>query len=68
MRKQFIIVVGLLVMLAACYKDKGNYDYDPAEQPLVTNLDTVYSVFVGDSLIVSPSIKYSDPSKLSFDW
>lgn len=68
MRKQFIIVVGLLAMLAACYKDKGNYDYNPAEQPVVTNLDTVYSVFVGDSLIVTPVFKYSDLSKLSFDW
>lgn len=68
MRKQFIIVVGLLAMLAACYKDKGNYTYNPPEEPIVTNLDTVYSVFVGDSLIIKPVIKYADTSKLSLDW
>lgn len=68
MRKQFIIVVGLLALLAACYKDKGNYEYNPPEEPLVTNLDTVYSVFVGDSLIIKPVIKHSDISNLSFDW
>ena len=68
MRKQFIIVVGLLALLAACYKDKGNYDYSAPEEPVVTNLDTVYSVFVGDSLIIKPVIKYTDASKLSMDW
>lgn len=68
MRNRFIIVVALLALLAACYKDKGNYDYNPPEEPLVTNLDTVYSVFVGDSLIIKPTIQFSDPSKLNFDW
>ncbi|MBO9631565.1 MAG: hypothetical protein J7578_00505, partial [Chitinophagaceae bacterium] len=68
MHKRLIMVVSLFALLAACYKDKGNYDYNPPEIPVVTNLDTVYSVFVGDSLIVAPSIKYTDPSKLSFDW
>ena len=68
MRNRFFIVAGLLALLAACYKDKGNYDYNVPEKPIVTNLDTVYSVFVGDSLIIRPSIQYSDHSKLDFDW
>lgn len=68
MTNRLLIITGLLMLLAACYKDKGNYDYNPPEEPVVTNLDTVYSVFVGDSLIITPTVKYSDLSKLSFDW
>ena len=59
MRNRSIIVAGLLTLLAACYRDKGNYDYNVPEEPIVTNLDTVYSVFVGDSLIIKPTVKYS---------
>lgn len=68
MRNRSIIVAGLLTLLAACYRDKGNYDYNVPEEPIVTNLDTVYSVFVGDSLIIKPTVKYSNPSNLRFDW
>jgi len=69
MRKLFIIIVAaLVVVVAGCYKDKGNYDYSAPEEPLVTNLDTVYSVFVGDSLIVKPTIRYTNPAMLRFDW
>lgn len=68
MRNRFLIVATLLFVLAGCYKDKGNYDYHTVEEPLVTNLDTVYTVFVGDSLIVAPTIRFSKPAALGFEW
>ncbi|WP_276481792.1 PKD-like family lipoprotein [Paraflavitalea pollutisoli] len=69
MRKIFIMIVAAgLLILAGCYKDKGNYEYSVPEAPLVTNLDTVYSVFVGDSLIVKPTVNYSHPEALRYDW
>lgn len=53
----------------ACYKDKGNYNYHPVGQPVITNLDTVYSVFVGDSLVVDPTITIPGSNgKLGFLW
>lgn len=66
--RMIIIVTALVVITAGCYKDKGNYDYNVPEEPIVTNLDTVYSVFVGDSLIIKPTIAYTDPAMLRFDW
>jgi hypothetical protein len=46
----------LLLLLAACAKDKGNYDYIAVPDPVVSNLDTVYTAITGDSLVVSPKI------------
>ncbi|RPD47299.1 PKD-like family lipoprotein [Paracnuella aquatica] len=61
-----LLVSGLLV---SCYKDKGNYEYNMPEAPKVTTLDTVYSVFVGDSLIVDPGVTTSKGSAhLRYDW
>ena len=69
MRNRIIIIVtALVVITTGCYKDKGNYDYNVPEEPIVTNLDTVYSVFVGDSLIIKPTVAYTDPAMLRFDW
>lgn len=59
---------GLLLSLGACYKDKGNYSYNMPEEPLLTNLDTAYSVYVGDSLIISPIVSMKTKANLVFDW
>ncbi|OQP64125.1 hypothetical protein A3860_22225 [Niastella vici] len=49
---------GLLQL--ACYKDKGNYDYHLPEEPLVTGVDSLYNVFLGDTLIVKPTVTTTD--------
>lgn len=57
------------MLVAACYKDKGNYTYSVPETPMVSNLDTVYAAVVGDSLIISPTITKSDGSAdLTLNW
>jgi hypothetical protein len=53
--KHYIIAV-LLIVLTACYKDKGNYDYVELKPPVLTNFDSSYIAYVGDSLIISPVI------------
>lgn len=69
MRKLFTgIIVVLLLIMAGCYKDKGNYTYDVPEEPRVTNLDTVYDVFVGDSLIIKPEVNMSNKANLQYEW
>jgi hypothetical protein len=62
------LLAALLFVVAGCYKDKGNYDYQVPEEPLVTKLDTVYPAFVGDSLIIAPVIITSKKMDLSYDW
>lgn len=62
------IMAALLLVVAGCYKDKGNYTYDVPEDPIITNLDTVYAVFVGDSLIVKPTVTTTSKANLSFEW
>lgn len=62
------IIAALLVCTAGCYKDKGNYTYEVPEEPIVTNLDTVYTVFVGDSLIITPVVTISNKAKLHYEW
>jgi hypothetical protein len=58
---------GLLQL--ACYKDKGNYDYHLPVEPQVTNLDSVYQVFIGDTLTVKPAIITTDPNaRFGYIW
>lgn len=52
----YIVGCGLLIM-AACSKDKGNYDYIAVPDPSLKGLDTAYFATVGDSLIVIPEVQ-----------
>jgi hypothetical protein len=60
--KQLLLCAGLLIALTACYKDKGNYDYTPVKDPVISNFDSTYIAYVGDSLIISPVVKLSNGS------
>jgi hypothetical protein len=63
-----LLTAGALLQLA-CYKDKGNYDYHMPIEPDVTNLDTLYKVFIGDTLIIDPKLKTTDPNgKFGYSW
>lgn len=64
------IVLGLLTVqfMSGCYKDKGNYTYNMPDQPVATNLDTVYYVKVGDSLVIDPKVKIANNAPLRFAW
>jgi hypothetical protein len=53
--KHYIIAV-LLIVLTACYKDKGNYDYVELKPPVLSNFDSSYIAYAGDSLIIAPVI------------
>lgn len=70
MKKTFLyILAGLTFGLAACFKDLGNYEYDLPEIPQVNSLDSVYAVFVGDSLIIDPGVTMKKGTDhLKFDW
>jgi hypothetical protein len=57
--KHYIIAV-LLIVLTACYKDKGNYDYITLKPPVLSNFDSSYIAYAGDSLIIAPVVTLPD--------
>ena len=70
MKKRITYLLAIVTLvISACYKDEGNYEYNMPEVPKVTTLDTVYSVFVGDSLIINPGISSQKGTEdLTYDW
>ena len=69
--KRLILVMltafGLLQL--ACYKDKGNYDYKDIAIPEITGLDTLYKAFLGDTIIINPTVKSADPNAtFTYTW
>ena len=70
LRTLIYLAAGVLLSLlwVACYKDKGNYSYNMPGEPDITQMDSVYSVFVGDSLIIEPTIKMDGNPALSYEW
>ena len=57
MKNALLYIAGALLLLTACYKDKGNYDYHPLQEPVITNFDTAYTAVVGDSFIIATKVK-----------
>lgn len=70
MRKLFFIIpAAWLLLLTACYKDKGNYTYDFPAEPVVSGLDTLYTVWVGDSLKIEPKVSIGNSApNLNYQW
>jgi len=68
--RSFLIIIwaGLILLSVSCSKDLGNYDYIEPEEPVVTNLDSVYRVYVGDRLVVNPTVTFSNAANLSYEW
>lgn len=60
----------LVLLMISCYKDKGNYVYQVPEAPVIQNMDSIYEVFVGDSLIIAPDVKLkgSTADQLKYSW
>lgn len=64
----FACFLGWMILLVACSKDLGNYDYSAPEIPVVTNFDSVYPVFTGDRLKITPEVIFHDTTLLTYEW
>jgi hypothetical protein len=63
------ILGGLALLIAACARDKGNYDYVELPDPVIAGLDTAYTVITGDSLVITPKVTLaSGKSDYSCHW
>ncbi|MFL5746758.1 MAG: PKD-like family lipoprotein [Niastella sp.] len=60
-RLLLVMLTAFALLQLACYKDKGNYDYHEVVKPQVTNFDSIYYAFVGDTLIIKPTVMSTDP-------
>jgi hypothetical protein len=68
-----IILTAFITFLSACYKDKGNYDYNDINEIKITGLAPSYSAVLGvDVLHIEPNIQMTeeitDPDRLSYYW
>ncbi len=69
-RIMIITIAGLfsILMGTSCSGDLGNYDYTAPEVPVVTQLDSTYSVNIGSKLVITPKVSFGSPGKLSYEW
>ncbi len=70
--KELYITLSLIICLAACKKDLGNYDYNPPSEPQIAGFnDTTFNAVLGDTLIIKPAvmIEGADPmADLTYHW
>lgn len=61
-------ILSLLLMLTACYEDKGNYDYEPVPEISFSNVKETYDFLRGiDNLEFAPKIMSSTEGEIAND-
>jgi hypothetical protein len=66
MKKIYCFLV-LLLCLASCYEDKGNYDYLDVRQVEVTGIDSIYVCNLSETLEITPQLS-QNVSEGEFDY
>jgi hypothetical protein len=70
-RSIIIILTAFVTFLAACYKDKGNYDYHDINDVKISGLAASYTYVLGTSLHIEPKIQMSqtdDTLAVNYYW
>lgn len=71
MKRSFIIILtATITFLSACYKDKGNYDYNDINDVQISGLAASYTYVLGTTLHLEPKIqnKTNDTSAVNCYW
>ncbi len=66
-----ILAVGLVVALAGCYADEGNYDYLDASQVMpveIAGLDSKITVIANSPFDVKPKLTNDDATRYTYSW
>lgn len=63
-----LLGIFLVVTLAACYEDKGNYDYTPLPDIQLENMEETNTITQFDTLKINPDINYAGLSENDFDF
>lgn len=70
---KYILGVLSVIVLAGCYKDKGNYTYHELNAVTISGIDSSYSLLQGSRLQIKPVLAFTkdasgDTSKYSYEW
>lgn len=65
---KIIILLGLVALLTSCYKDLGNYNYDPKTEITISNIPNLIEV-LGDAekIVINPTITSSKEGEIKAD-
>ncbi len=70
MKKIIIAIAAMITIIlgTSCSNDLGNYNYAAPEIPVVSNLDTLYNISIGNKLTITPKVTFSSSEDLSYEW
>ena len=69
--KLMILWVMIGTLLAACYDDKGNYNYEAMNDITITFNERSYSAVLGEVVKIEPQLSFTikeDQKALKFEW
>ncbi|HEY6899426.1 MAG TPA: PKD-like family lipoprotein, partial [Puia sp.] len=67
-RNLYCLLIGICLLAASCYKDKGNYVYHVPAAPVVTNLADAYPAIIGDTLTIRPNVSIPGVKNIGYEW
>ncbi|WP_185937268.1 PKD-like family lipoprotein [Chitinophaga polysaccharea] len=70
---RLLLILGVYGLAISCQKDKGNYIYHDINEITINDLDSIYYVFNGDPLRISPRLVFSkdaqpDTANYRYEW
>ncbi|SJZ69279.1 PKD-like family protein [Chitinophaga eiseniae] len=70
---KYILGILSVIVLAGCYKDKGNYTYTELNAVTISGIDSSYSLLQGARLQIKPVLAFTkdasgDTSKYRYEW
>ena len=69
MKKIYALALLVLMVMASCFKDDGNYSYNEIGDITISNIETAYSAYsyMGDVLEISPVVE-TDYANMKYEW
>jgi len=69
MKKIYILLLITACFVASCIKDKGNYEYTPLKEVVITGLDNSYRFILQEARTLKPQVSTDiNPSNLIYCW
>ena len=71
MMKKIALFLGIVLTLAACYEDKGNYDYSELNDITIDLGNTQFTAAEGETISITPLLTFaldSNEANLSYEW
>jgi len=72
-KNTYLILTAIIMGMASCYKDIGNYDYSEINEPTISGIEDSYTVLLGEHFTLKPEITFSkdqsnDTSNYTYEW